>query len=222
MRKSKMNIAIIMFVLITVILLFLLFVEVYAKHSSNQEATTEMPLITIENSTEQPETSTELPEMTTELPEMTTEAEKTLPSPPDLDIPLNDEIKSFIYEKCKYDDDMYCLVMAVIKQESDFDHSCVSDDGHDRGLMQLRDLYYDYWIKKYDVTDPEELYDNLTVGITMLQEYIEKYEYKNLALMSYNCGETGAKRLWKKDIYNTNYTKKVLRYYEAYIEEVTP
>lgn len=180
-----------------------------------------------DTTTEDPQTTTESefigpPElMTIEIPEEQPETAE-IPSPPYLDIPLNDDIKSFIYEKCEYDDEMYCLVMAVIKQESDFDPENVSADGHDRGLMQLRDTYYDYWIEKYDVSDPEELYDNLTVGITMLQEYIEKYQYKNLALMCYNCGEAGAKRLWKKDTYSTRYTDKVLGYYETYIGEVTP
>lgn len=179
------------------------------------ETTTENPQTTIESEFVGPP-ERKIIEIKEEIPETA-----EIPSPPDLDIPLNDDIKSFIYEKCDYDDEMYCLVMAVIKQESNFDHENVSADGHDRGLMQLRSTYYDYWIEKYNVSDPEEIYDNMTVGITMLQEYIEKYEYKNLALMCYNCGEAGANRLWKQDTYSTRYTDKVLGYYETYIGEVT-
>lgn len=167
-----------------------------------RESTTPPPKTTIKSTTQ---------EITTETTETTTEAttEEEQNTPPDLEIPLSNDIQSFIYEKCDYDDELYCLILAVIKQESDFDHGCRSEDGHDRGLMQLRDYYYSDWIEQYNVSDPEEIHDNLTVGITMLKEYLEKYEYKNLALMCYNCGEYGAKSLWRQDTYSTNYTEKI-------------
>ena len=141
--------------------------------------------------------------------------------PPDLNIPLNDDLKNHIYEQCGYDDDLYCFMVAVIKKESSFIEDAVSSDGHDHGLMQLRDSYYDAWIERYHVSDPKEPYDNITVGIALLKEYLEKYEYKNLALMCYNCGESGAKKLWKKDIYSTKYTVNVLSNYESYLAEAT-
>ena len=139
--------------------------------------------------------------------------------PPDLNIPLDEELKNYIYEQCGYDDDLYCFMVAVIQKESSFIEDAVSADGHDHGLMQLRDSYYDAWIEEYNVSNPKESYDNVTVGIALLKEYLEKYEYKNLALMCYNCGESGAKKLWKKDIYSTKYTVNVLSNYESYLAE---
>ena len=112
--------------------------------------------------------------------------------------------------------------MAVIKAESGFDVNAVSCDGHDHGLMQLRDYYYSNMIIKYGVSNPNEPYDNVLVGISMIKEYLEKYTHKNLALMAYNCGEAGARKLWKKGIYSTDYSIKITEYYNNYVKEVTP
>lgn len=140
--------------------------------------------------------------------------------PPDLNIPLNDDLQNYIYEQCGYDDDLYCLMIAVIEKESSFIEDAVSADGHDHGLMQLRDSYYDAWMERYQVSDPTEPYDNVTVGIALLKGYLDKYKYKNLALMCYNCGESGAKKLWKKEKYSTDYTDEVLSNYKSYLSEV--
>lgn len=44
----------------------------------------------------------------------------------------------------------------------------------------------------------------------MLSELISKYDSVTLALMAYNNGEAGAKRLWDDGIYSTSYTRNVL------------
>ena len=148
--------------------------------------------------------------------------EEPTTTPPNLDIPLNNEYQQYIYEQCNYDDDLYLLIVAVIKTESNFDPYAVSYDGHDYGLMQLRDSYHAEMCENYGVSDPKEPYDNLKSGISMLKEYLDKWEYKNLALMCYNCGQDGARKLWKNGIYSTDYTVKVLNTYKQYKEEVTP
>lgn len=148
--------------------------------------------------------------------------EEPTTTPPNLDIPLNNEYQQYIYEQCDYDDDLYLLIVAVIKTESNFDPYAVSYDGHDYGLMQLRDSYHAEMCENYGVSDPKEPYDNLKSGISMLKEYLDQWKYKNLALMCYNCGQGGARKLWKKGIYSTNYTEKVLNTYKRYKEEVVP
>ena len=143
-----------------------------------------------------------------------------IPTPPDIENPLDDDMKSFIYKKCRYDDDMYCFVMAVIKQESNFKLNIVSADGLDWGPMQLRIYYHKAWAKQFDVADPKNPYDNITIGTGLLWQFLEQYEHKNLALMCYNCGEPEAKKKWKNGIYSTKYTVKVLEYYEEYLKEM--
>lgn len=138
---------------------------------------------------------------------------------PDLDIPLDDEYKTFAFEQCGYDEDFYCFIMSVIYCESDFDPYNVSDDGHDYGFMQIRDTYHDYYAEKFNVSDPKKPYDNLTVGIGLLKEYIEKHGHKNLALMCYNNGPGSAREKWNDGIYSTKYTVKVLAKYQEYLEQ---
>ena len=171
--------------------------------------------MTTETTTMETVSPTEKPQEVT-----TIEAEPIQCNPPNLNIPLSEELETHIYEQCGHNDDLYCLVIAMIKNESEFNVSAVSYDGHDHGLMQLRDLFYDELIENYDISDPTEPFDNVTAGISMMQEYIEKYKYKNLALMAYNCGEAGAKKLWDSGVYSTEYTEKVLNDHDIYMREV--
>lgn len=57
--------------------------------------------------------------------------------------------------------------------------------------------------------------DNIIAGAYMLGQYLSKYGDENLALMCYNCGEAGAKRLWAKGIYSTKYSRSILEYAES-------
>lgn len=136
---------------------------------------------------------------------------------PNLEIPLDDDLQSYTYHKCDYDIELYCLAISVMFQESSFNPDAVSKDGHDHGLMQLRDSFYSELIEKYDIEDPKEPMDNITAGIGLLKDYLEKYEYKNLALMCYNEGEYGAKQKWKEGVYSTDYTVKVLNHYKEFL-----
>lgn len=180
---------------------------VYNKEESPTEETTET-IVPIEPPI------TETPPITTE-EEIT--QEETLPS---LDIPLNDEYKTFVYEKCNYDDDMYCWIMSVMKCESRFDPYAVSEDGHDFGFMQLREFWHDDWEQWFNVQDAKSPYDNITIGIGLLTHFLEKYEDKTLALMCYNSGEPESKVLWAEGVYSTPYTVEVMAAYEEYLEEL--
>lgn len=40
-----------------------------------------------------------------------------------------------------------------------------------------------------------------------------------LALMRYNCGASGARKLWNQGIYSTNYSHSVMTLYESYKEK---
>lgn len=140
------------------------------------------------------------------------------PSPPQLEIPLSSELQQYAYEECGYDDELYMLVMAVIQAESGFKSDSIGIDGRDYGLIQVRDCNLEQLEKQFGSVDLMNPYDNIKCGVYIIGNLMEKHEYKNLALMAYNCGEAGARRLWKKGIYSTEYSRKVTEYYDCFAE----
>lgn len=77
------------------------------------------------------------------------------------------------------------LVNAVIKTESGFNPLAVSDKGA-MGLMQLMPVV----MKTFGVTDPFNIHENISGGVSYLKTLLEKYnwDYKK-ALAAYNAGE---------------------------------
>lgn len=143
------------------------------------------------------------------------EEEHTTPS---LNIPLSKELQEYAYMQCGYDNELFFLVMAVMQAESGFDSGSTGIDGHDKGLMQIRDCNLEHLEQKFGKVDLMNPRDNIRCGVYIIKELLDEYKYKNLALMAYNCGEAGAKRLWQKGIYSTNYSRKVTGYYKVFSE----
>lgn len=165
------------------------------------------------------EVSTETTTIETPTTQEITTEQPHEPNPPNLSIPLDPDIQRFIYEQCEYEDDLYILVIAMIEHESEFNADVVSPT-NDYGLMQINGCNREYLCDKYgysiDLLNP---YDNTYCGINMIRELIDKYEYKNLALMAYNMGDNGARKAWKNGIYSTNYSMDILDNYEKYLAE---
>lgn len=76
------------------------------------------------------------------------------------------------------------LIKSLIKQESNFDPNCVSFMGA-IGLMQIMPNT----IKKFNVNDPYDIYENVDAGTRHLKGMIERYEGDIVkAIAAYNCG----------------------------------
>lgn len=132
-------------------------------------------------------------------------------------IPLSYDIQKYIWEESQKSKIDPYLVFAVIEQESGYNIKCISDDGQDYGLMQIRTVNHEWLNKAFkrplDYLNP---YDNISAGIYMLRRQLSAYESSgvNCVLMSYNLGDTGALKLWKKNIYSTVYSRKVVQRYD--------
>ena len=140
-----------------------------------------------------------------------------------LDVPMDEETQRFVYELSYAYNIEFPFVMALIKTESDFKSNLVSST-NDYGLMQINKCNHKMLTERLGVTNFLDPYQNIRSGIYILANLFEKYEDPTKALMCYNMGETGAKRLWEKGVRESRYSIKILNTaaeYEKQIEERT-
>lgn len=134
------------------------------------------------------------------------ESEDTLFVP--LGVPLDSDVQEFIYYLSKGYNMDFTFVMAIIQQESGYRPDAVSNTD-DYGLMQINKVNHGYITDEIGVTNYLDPYENVRAGMFILRKLFEKYETPEKVLMAYNLGESGAKALWDKGIFETNYSKSV-------------
>lgn len=109
------------------------------------------------------------------------------------------------------------LILAVIKQESDFDSRSTSESGA-AGLMQIMPENF----KSLGITDQYDVEQNVNGGTKLLKEYLDQYGGNmEMALMAYNGGPgtmqrrgvSSADDLYKMPKETQNYVPKVMGYY---------
>ena len=109
------------------------------------------------------------------------------------------------------------LILAIIKQESDFQPNAKSSSGAS-GLMQLMPENF----KSAGITDGYDVNQNVNGGTKLFKEYLNQFDgNKEMALMAYNAGPgTMQKRgvsstsdLYKMPQETQNYVPKVMGYY---------
>ena len=114
------------------------------------------------------------------------------------------------------------LVLAIMECESGFDPDAVSADGTCFGLMQIHRCNA-AWVKSclgVSIYDPK---GGITAGVYILAEYLSRYDLHR-ALMAYNSGEGGARRLWEQGVTETAYSRRVAAGMERWVgyAEVMP
>lgn len=125
------------------------------------------------------------------------------------DVPLASELQDLIFSECRFRNVPPDLVVALIGVESGYNPSMVSKT-NDYGLMQINACHRDFFRKKLQITDLLDERQNIRAGVYMLSGIVGRYGNMNQALMVYNCGEAGAKRLWKQGVTSTAYSRKVI------------
>lgn len=110
------------------------------------------------------------------------------------------------------------LILAIIKQESDFDQNSTSGCGA-AGLMQIMPENFSH----LGITDGYDVDQNINGGTKLLKEYLDQYGGNaEMALMAYNGGPGAMQRrgvksasdLYKMPQETQNYVPKVMGYYE--------
>ena len=109
------------------------------------------------------------------------------------------------------------LILAIIKQESDFDPSSTSESGA-AGLMQVMPQNFSH----AGITDEYDVDQNINGATKLLKEYLNKFDGNTeMALMAYNGGPgtmqkrgvSSASDLYKMPQETQNYVPKVMGYY---------
>ena len=109
------------------------------------------------------------------------------------------------------------LILAIIKQESDFDPYSTSESGA-AGLMQIMPQNFAHT----GITDQYDVDQNINGGTKLFKEYLDQFNgNKELALMAYNGGPgtmqkrgvSSAADLYKMPKETQNYVPKVMGYY---------
>ena len=125
----------------------------------------------------------------------------------------------------------YYLVMSVIKTESSFRASAVSEKGA-KGLMQITDSTSKYIAKELKESDYEifSIDTNIRFGCYYLRYLIDKFKVEKTALSAYNAGEGNVLSWLKNNKYSLDgkslntipfketeeYIKKVYKSYDKY------
>lgn len=133
-----------------------------------------------------------------------------------VEIPLDNDLQWYIRVKSAEYGVPLALVYAVIETESGFDANAVSETG-DYGLMQINELYHDYYEDVLNIDDCIDPYNNVLTGIYILSCYIDEYgDDLDAVLMCYNGGKGYLALMWNKGVYSTDYTDRVLARFNAY------
>jgi len=129
------------------------------------------------------------------------------------------EEQEFLFYLCSGYNIDFCLVMAVIQTESEFDASVVSVT-NDYGLMQINKMNHEWLTETIGVTDYLDPYQNIRAGCYILRKLFERYQDTELVLMAYNMGEESASCLWKHGIFSTDYTETVLNWQHKFQKQL--
>lgn len=130
------------------------------------------------------------------------------------DIPLSAELQDYIFSITEQYSVPAEVVIAIIERESDY-RPHVTGLAGEQGLMQIHPINHEWLSEELGITDYYDPEQNILAGTYLLSRLFNKYDTATEALMCYNCGETGAKRLWAKGITETEYTVGILSFIET-------
>lgn len=105
------------------------------------------------------------------------------------DVPLSEELQLHIFAECEKRNVDPAIVLAMIEQESCYTVDVVGDNGNSYGLMQIQPKWHYARMLELNCTDLMDGKQNVTVGIDILDEQIDRYEGDVAkALTAYNAG----------------------------------
>lgn len=118
------------------------------------------------------------------------------------------DLQEIMQDCCEVYNVPYALALAIAEVETHFDPEAVSPT-RDYGLMQINQVNHE-WLQGLGM-DPLTHAGNIEAGLYMIGNYLSQYGDTEMALMAYNNGPGGARKLWGAGTYQTDYTRKVMK-----------
>lgn len=111
------------------------------------------------------------------------------------DVPLDEDLQTYIFELSEDIGIDPAIVIAIIEKESNYDASAVGDHGRSLGLMQIQFRWHTARMAELGCDDLLDARQNVCVGIDILADLLEEGESIEWVLMAYNGGHAYADRL---------------------------
>ena len=195
--------------------------EVFAKSA---EETVQIIPMAVQETPQEAEEPEEVESPVTETPVDEEPQEAEAPEDTIYDLPiqygqreLDNDLWRTMVDQCRTYDVPLALALALAEQESGFNPDAVSMT-NDHGLMQINEINFK-WLRDNGI-EPLSYEGNIEAGILMLSKAINAHSDYHHALMAYNCGDAGAKKLWDQGIHTSNYSRSIMERFhkwDAYI-----
>ena len=127
---------------------------------------------------------------------------------------LSYDLQDVMQDCCEKYSVPYALALAIAEVESRFDPDAKSTTD-DYGLMQINATNHD-WLRSLGM-DPLTPEGNIESGVYIISRHLQTYGDPHLALMAYNNGPAGARKLWEEGIHETAYSIKVMAAYAQWV-----
>lgn len=127
------------------------------------------------------------------------------------EIPISEEYQRYFYDHAKEFGCPLSLAYGTADTETKFSFGVVGAAG-EVGMMQIlpgSESRYFAEIKRQCGYDPSTKEGNIACGCYLLGKYFKAYGNIECAAMAYNMGIGGARRLWARGIYSSEYSQKV-------------
>lgn len=140
--------------------------------------------------------------------------ETTVPTEPPVeyfDVPLSEDLQSYIFELCESYEVDSTIIVAMIFRESSFRAHIVGDHGNSLGLMQIQPKWFQERMRELGLTNLLDPYQNVTLGIDYVAELMSSGKSIEWVLMAYNGGRTYANAKAAEGVV-TEYARTILEY----------
>lgn len=129
------------------------------------------------------------------------------------DIPLDKEFQTHVIRLSEEANMDPCIIFAIIWHESRYQPDVVGDSGDSLGMMQIQPKWKEMQdrIARLGITNLLDGYQNVMLGIDIISDYYEELGDIETALITYQCGPTGAEEyFFSQGVYSNEFTQAVL------------